>query len=350
MWFIVHEATDWDSLSEAYSEKRVDKLTRADLDLNFNKKKISGRDMNHLFRGQEICEVKVLSREWIEPLTMQADSRLGRMSQDEREQARASRRARRRSAKSGGASDTGADADDEESSEEEIYNRHGENVLNADADVFCFSCERWLQPPVQSFIVHDGEATSELTAVSVYREIGFCAECQQQHVAPLRNEAEVQNWCHNQHRQWTTAGAPCYMLDGSGFYRFSTNVQTYDNEHQTNVTGLEFSDGGKVTKIIIGQAADRSSGLVHLNDQLCAVDGWWLPAPKHPRFAEMLMHLKKVYLGIMHHRGGNDLRLSCCCRDQCHPESLTLRRRVTRQILVKVKPSRAFRSGGSRAC
>ena len=307
MWFIVHEATDWDSLSEVYSEKDVEKLSRAELDVNFSNKKISGREMNHLFRGQEICEVKVLDREWIEPLTMRADSRLGRMSQDEREKARASRRARRRSAKSGGASHAGTDADDEESSEEEVYNRHGENILDPAADALCFSCEQWFQPPSANFVVKDGEATSELTALSVYRELGFCNECQRKHVVSLRSEADVRSWCHGQHRQWTDKAAPTYMLDGSGFYSFTTKVQTFNTGstgsecNQTNVTGLEFNNEGKISQIIRGRPADRD-GRVKLDDQLCRVDGWWLPPPKHPRFAEMLKHLKSEYFGIMQHR------------------------------------------------
>ena len=183
----------------------------------------------------------------------------------------------------------------------------GENILDPAADALCFHCERWFQPPSANFVVKEGEATSELTALSVYRELGFCSECQRQHIAPLRNETEVRSWCHHQHRQWTLQAAPSYMLDGNGFYRFSTEVQTYDSENartewqQTNVTGLEFNDEGKVSKIVIGQPAYRD-GRVRLLDQLCCVDGWWLPPPKHPRFAEMLKHLKRDYLGIMHHR------------------------------------------------
>jgi hypothetical protein len=87
------------------------------------------------------------------------------------------------------------------------------------------------------------------------------------------------------------------MHDDNSFYEFSHKVLVYANGARTNVMGVDFNaKTGRVSHMAPGYPAERS-GDVRLGDQLCCVDGWWLPPPLHPRFKEMLDHLKKDYLG-----------------------------------------------------
>jgi hypothetical protein len=170
-------------------------------------------------------------------------------------------------------------------------------VFDTAADAICFRCSTWFQPLPSTVVVQEGESTLEASALTVYRELGFCQGCQAKHLAGKKTDKLVREWCRAQHLQWTIEAAPSYLHEKNGYSTFSHQVQKYENGSKTNVVGIEFApDTGRVSKLLMGFPGERSKD-VHLGDQLVSVDGWWLPPPKHPRFREMLDHLKKDYLG-----------------------------------------------------
>jgi hypothetical protein len=284
VWMKVVEPFDWPEGSQGPRISEAATLSR--------------RNKNTLWRGEELCEIRLMPLRPQIPPEIQADSRLGRLTVEQRERVKALRRTARRRVRETGALEDLATADPEA----ELYNRQGEDLLDDSPLSMCFRCcSAFLAPRVP-----EGDRTeSEESLDQTMRVAGFCQDCQKIFYL-YDTTADLQQALHRYHKRSTAEHPPSYLEGRYKLFNTYHRPLVMDNGSRHVVLGVSLMkypeekapDELEFPRVIgVKQGQSGAQGVL-VNDRVVAINGWWLPPAGHTRLWRTFRQLQSHYLGM----------------------------------------------------